>query len=176
MLIKNGDVCALIIDMAPEDETLRMTIATILGDIQDMNNATDIAASWDSLCGVMPGEHFQRNFVFKVMYPRLDERVTTEMNHCAKAPFVVHPATKRASVPIPDIDTWKPEMAPRLSQLVELDDKTAGVYGWQWKKQRDTEGAVMGNYVRHTLSMLREAYPHEHYRKLPSILSSSSIK
>ena len=108
--------------------------------------------------------------MFAMMFPRLDRDVTTRMDHCIKAPFVVHPATKRCCIPIPDIDTWKPNMAPRISELVRQppnpkDKSSSGRFGgggdddWLERREAEKRTAVLTPYVNHVNAMLHTAYP-----------------
>jgi DNA primase small subunit len=76
--------------------------------------------AWGEFCArmnvIVPD--FERQFIYRMMYPRLDEDVTVKHHHLVKFPFVVHPGSRRCSIPIPDVDTWTPDMAPRLSELM----------------------------------------------------------
>jgi hypothetical protein len=97
-------------------------------------------------------------FIFRAMFPRLDARVTTGMDHCVKAPFVIHPSTKRCSVPIPNIDTWLPHMAPRLSELVPPppDDR---IPDWVQEREAEQRGVALAPYVHHLQQVMNRAYP-----------------
>lgn len=65
------------------------------------------------------GPLFQE-LVFAHLYPRLDEKVSTQMNHLLKAPFCVHPKTGKVCIPIDPntCDSFDPSKVPTLSQLV----------------------------------------------------------
>jgi len=104
------------------------------------------------------GQDFERVFIHKAMFPRLDEAVTTNMDHCLKAPFVIHPATRRCSVPIPDIDKWLPHMAPRASELIPLppDEK---VPLWVQEKEAKRCDTALAEYVQHLYAVIHRAYP-----------------
>lgn len=130
--------------------------------------------AWLALCAIMPLSPPQQQqvdnqvtyemcYIFTVMFPRIDERVTTDMSHCVKAPFVLHPSTKRCSVPIPDIDTWRPYMAPRISEIVPPPKPPEGSPDmWRWKedeRRRHEQGDALTPYVMHFRRMLLEAYP-----------------
>ncbi len=120
-------------------------------------------------CLGVPDSTFQCIFVFRVLFPRLDENVTTVMNHLIKAPWVMHPETKRVSVPIPDIDTWKPEEAPRISQIVEPpeDAKDRDPYGFHRRRameERRAEGVALSSYVAPVTYMVQRAYPRRGYQ------------
>jgi DNA primase catalytic subunit len=114
--------------------------------------------AWRELCEILGGPGFEQIFIFKAMFPRLDEAVTTNMDHCLKAPFVVHPLTRRCSVPIPSIDAWLPHLAPRASELIPLppDDK---VPLWMQEKEERRCAMTLAPYVQHMAAVMDRAYP-----------------
>jgi DNA primase small subunit len=115
--------------------------------------------AWLELCQVLgKGIDFERVFIFRVMFPRLDEAVTTNMDHCLKAPFVIHPATRRCSVPIPDIDVWLPHMAPRASELIPLPPDER-VPLWAQEKEARRCAMTLAQYVQHVSAVMNRAYP-----------------
>ncbi|KAG0225554.1 hypothetical protein BGW41_004663 [Actinomortierella wolfii] len=60
-----------------------------------------------------------RDIMFQYTYPRLDDKVSTNLNHLLKSPFCVHPKTGRVCVPI-DIkkcEEFDPTTAPTVQQL-----------------------------------------------------------
>ncbi len=66
-----------------------------------------------------------RDIVFQYAYPRLDDHVSTGVNHLLKSPFCVHPKTGRVCVPIDpnQCDEFNPLTVPTLTQLIqELDN------------------------------------------------------
>ncbi|KAJ2079201.1 p48 polypeptide of DNA primase [Coemansia sp. RSA 988] len=68
---------------------------------------------------------FERDMMLQLAYPRLDENVTTHLNHLLKSPFCIHPKTGRVCTPIaPDqFDTFNPFTVPSLGQLLrELNE------------------------------------------------------
>ncbi|KAJ2658145.1 p48 polypeptide of DNA primase [Coemansia sp. RSA 1200] len=71
---------------------------------------------------------FERDIMLQYAYPRLDENVTTHLNHLLKSPFCIHPKTGRVCTPIGEdqFDTFDPFAAPTLAcVLKELGSDTA---------------------------------------------------
>ncbi|CAO3608915.1 unnamed protein product [Cunninghamella echinulata] len=60
-----------------------------------------------------------RDIIFQYCYPRLDDKVSTNINHLLKSPFCVHPKTQRVCVPIDpsDCDSFDPLSIPTTFQL-----------------------------------------------------------
>ena len=58
------------------------------------------------------------------MRPRLDVKVTTEMNHLMKIPFSVHPRTLRVCCPLDpsdsDLMSFDPLAVPTVDELVHM--------------------------------------------------------
>ncbi|KAI7833145.1 hypothetical protein BX661DRAFT_179254 [Kickxella alabastrina] len=71
---------------------------------------------------------FERDMMMQCVYPRLDENVTTHVNHLLKSPFCIHPKTGRVCTPIgPDqFDEFDPMAVPTLAQLLREINDTAG--------------------------------------------------
>jgi DNA primase small subunit len=126
---------------------------------RDVCSAVDMWRDWQ------PGT-YEREVVFAVLFPRLDRKVTTELNHLIKSVFAIHPDTRRCSVPIPDIDTWRPDMAPRISEMVEppltrqQQQQQMHRPEWQMQKEAEAREAVLTQYVTHFCRMVTEAYPY----------------
>jgi DNA primase small subunit len=66
-------------------------------------------------------QNIERDIIFQYCYPRLDDKVTTQINHLLKSPFCVHPSTGRVCVPIvpSECDNFDPFKVPKLSDLVQ---------------------------------------------------------
>ncbi|RHZ78188.1 hypothetical protein Glove_166g248 [Diversispora epigaea] len=64
--------------------------------------------------------------MFQYLYPRLDDKVTTQINHLLKSPFCVHPKTERVCVPIsPDnCENFDPLKVPTLTTLYRQLNET----------------------------------------------------
>lgn len=117
-------------------------------------------AAWKILCGLVPDKGgFKKRVIFELLYPRLDGQVTTAMTHCVKAPFVVHPDSRRCSVPIPNIDTWRPDQSPRLSEVATSIEDLANPYGWSPDGRAAASGAILTGYVNHMRDMISSAFP-----------------
>ncbi|KAJ8659505.1 hypothetical protein O0I10_004870 [Lichtheimia ornata] len=86
---------------------------------------------WQDLLGLLTamdkkkkrseGSQVARDIVFQYSYPRLDDKVSVQINHLLKSPFCVHPKTQRVCVPIKveDCDSFDPLGVPTLSQLAK---------------------------------------------------------
>ncbi|KAI9268076.1 hypothetical protein BDA99DRAFT_551089 [Phascolomyces articulosus] len=66
-------------------------------------------------------ESVARDLIFQYTYPRLDDKVSVQINHLLKSPFCVHPKTQRVCVPInPEVcEKFDPLAVPTLSKLSE---------------------------------------------------------
>ncbi|KAI8325284.1 prim-pol domain-containing protein [Martensiomyces pterosporus] len=71
---------------------------------------------------------FERDLMLQYAYPRLDENVTTHLNHLLKSPFCIHPKTGRVCTPIAsdEFDTFDPFAVPTLAQLLREASATSG--------------------------------------------------
>ncbi|KAJ2894697.1 p48 polypeptide of DNA primase, partial [Coemansia aciculifera] len=63
---------------------------------------------------------FERDLMLQMTYPRLDENVTTHVNHLLKSPFCIHPKTGRVCTPIAadQFDSFDPFAVPTLAQVL----------------------------------------------------------
>lgn len=129
--------------------------------------ASDPGRAWSDLVNEF-GPVFRARVIFALLFPRIDANVTTQMNHCIKAPFVIHPDTKRCSVPIPDIETWTPLRAPRLCHFVLPPADPKNKYGHgrgSYRNDDDDDGesrqsrARLEVYIAHMSRMIETAYP-----------------
>ncbi|ORZ22608.1 hypothetical protein BCR42DRAFT_459147 [Absidia repens] len=60
-----------------------------------------------------------RDILFQYLYPRLDDKVSININHLLKSPFCVHPKTHRVCVPIDPVtcQSFDPLAVPTLATL-----------------------------------------------------------
>ncbi|KAF8942532.1 hypothetical protein BGZ47_006393 [Haplosporangium gracile] len=98
-------------------------------------------------------EHLPRDIMFQYTYPRLDDKVSTNINHLLKSPFCVHPKTGRVCVPIPieDCEKFDPSSPPTVPKLVrELDhyDATHPIADGDSKLQ-DWQKTSLREHVEH---------------------------
>ncbi|RUO96978.1 hypothetical protein BC936DRAFT_141183 [Jimgerdemannia flammicorona] len=104
---------------------------------------------WEDLkneIGDGKGEVLVREIMFQYCYPRLDEKVTMQINHLLKSPFCVHPKTNRVCVPIDparckDFDPFK---VPTLAQL----NKEINEYNGGEKRIADYEKTSLKPYMK----------------------------
>lgn len=147
--------------------------ALVRVQMEVIGNPEAARRAWDDFCVIMSASlvpDFERRFIFRMMYPRLDEDVTVKDHHLVKFPFVIHPGSRRCAIPIPDVDTWKPEDAPRLSELMAYAEQFERDGGGE-EGERDPKfyhyGRSTGNvkpnplapYVAHFSKMLAAEYP-----------------
>ena len=173
-LIVHEDTLRMIREMVQGSTTEEAFVAA-LAQMAVANSLDQTRLHWNRLCSLVDARDtelseqdrktkgFEARFIFTVIYPRLDASVTTAMHHCIKAPFVIHPSTKRFSVPIPDLDKWYPEMAPRISEVVAapVDPKMQSRFKSEWKEEADARrrAKVLEPYVEHLATMVHRAYP-----------------
>ncbi len=77
--------------------------------------------------------------MFQYTYPRLDDHVSTGVNHLLKAPFCAHPKTGKICVPIDPktCDKFDPFTSPTLAQLCGEDNRVLNPYLEYFKKFLD---------------------------------------
>ncbi len=147
----------------PPDDDVYNGLHQCIADLYHAPSVADRKVAWKRMCKLFD-PRFKKRLIFMLLYPRLDVAVTTSMTHCIKAPFVVHPESKRCCVPIPNVETWGPHMAPRLSELAVSEDELANPYGWRGGGGQDElaggKGAVLTDYVNHLSEMLSRAFPY----------------
>uniref|UniRef100_A0A915E623 DNA primase n=1 Tax=Ditylenchus dipsaci TaxID=166011 RepID=A0A915E623_9BILA len=64
-------------------------------------------------------KNFLKIFVLSYAYPKLDEKVTTSLNHLLKCPFSIHPKNGNVAVPISakTVDRFQLDQVPRVDKL-----------------------------------------------------------
>ncbi|GJJ75145.1 DNA primase small subunit [Entomortierella parvispora] len=93
-------------------------------------------------------EHVLRDIMFQYTYPRLDEKVSTNINHLLKSPFCVHPKTGRVCVPIEieNCEKFDPTEAPTTETLInELNQYDTDHPG---SNLQDWEKTSLASYVK----------------------------
>ncbi len=75
--------------------------------------------------------------------PQLDANVTASKKHLLKAPFLVHPGTGHVCVPIPDLETFRPEISVSLDDLVGAGEARPGTIR-QFKEARGMFSRFVG--------------------------------
>ncbi|KAG2175915.1 hypothetical protein INT44_000393 [Umbelopsis vinacea] len=91
-----------------------------------------------------------RDIIFQYTYPRLDDKVSTNINHLLKSPFCVHPKTQRVCVPInPDnCDQFDPFSVPTLQTLTkELESYNAANPKETEKRMADYDKTSLKEYI-----------------------------
>ncbi|KAI8052380.1 DNA primase small subunit [Syncephalis plumigaleata] len=65
--------------------------------------------------------HLARDIMFQYMYPRLDDKVTSQLKHLLKSPFSIHPVTGRVCVPIDaaSCEQFNPLEVPTIEDLID---------------------------------------------------------
>ncbi|KAF9302591.1 hypothetical protein BGZ91_009302, partial [Linnemannia elongata] len=92
--------------------------------------------------------------MFQYTYPRLDDKVSTNINHLLKSPFCVHPKTGRVCVPIPiedceDFDPSSPPTVPQLVQELNRYDATHATSGDDSNKLQDWQKTSLRKHVEY---------------------------
>jgi len=64
-------------------------------------------------------KNFLKIFVLSYTYPKIDEKVTTGLNHLLKSPFSIHPKTGNVAIPLSakTIDRFQFDQVPRVDKL-----------------------------------------------------------
>jgi len=110
---------------------------------------SDIAADFPP----PPGSgNFFTLFLLNYAYPKLDEKVTTGLNHLLKSPFCVHPKSGRVAVPftVAEASSFDLEKVPRIDKLrLELlKAESAVTEGKENRRQVDAyERTSMAPYI-----------------------------
>ncbi|KAI8393421.1 eukaryotic and archaeal DNA primase small subunit [Radiomyces spectabilis] len=96
------------------------------------------------------GENIARDIIFQYCYPRLDDKVSIQINHLLKSPFCVHPKTHRVCVPIPmdSPEIFDPLTVPTLQSLSqELNEYNRRHMGDTERKLPDYEKTSLKPYM-----------------------------
>lgn len=81
-------------------------------------------------------------------YPRIDLKVTKDLNHLLKSPFVIHPGTGRVCVPIDTsrLQEFDPMGVPTVHELLREIDEWKGEEG-EKEKVADWEKTSLKPYI-----------------------------
>lgn len=93
--------------------------------VQQVNYAEEKTLDWGVVCHALGQPHEVTDVLHAVelllLYPRLDENVTTRRDHLLKLPFCVHPGTSSLCCPLEwsSMSTFDPQTdAPKLSDIL----------------------------------------------------------
>ncbi|KAF9274811.1 hypothetical protein BGZ88_002771 [Linnemannia elongata] len=125
-------------------------------------------------------ENFPRDIMFQYTYPRLDDKVSTNINHLLKSPFCVHPKTGRVCVPIPiegceDFDPSSPPTVPQLVQELNRYDATHATSGDDSNKLQDWQKTSLRKHVEYFERFLKGLSREMRENKLKEGASSKSL-
>ncbi|ODV89429.1 hypothetical protein CANCADRAFT_29364 [Tortispora caseinolytica NRRL Y-17796] len=95
----------------------------------------------------------KQDIMFYYLAPRLDENVSTKLNHLLKSPFCIHPKTQKICVPIPtdQIDTFDPSSVPIATELLK-----------EVQGKRVTENTYESTTLRPYVDYFRKFYNEQH--------------
>ncbi|KAI8089598.1 uncharacterized protein BX664DRAFT_333431 [Halteromyces radiatus] len=91
-----------------------------------------------------------RDILFQYLYPRLDDKVSININHLLKSPFCVHPKTQRVCVPIDpnNCESFDPLATPTLATLCkELNEYTPSSANDTERKMPDFKKTSLKPYI-----------------------------
>ena len=105
-------------------ERLKLTHETLSTLLEDATDKEDGPAAWELVrervasAGVGWFVHRLQDVVLFYVWPRMDEKVTTDVGHLVKAPFCAHAKTRRIAVPLgkDEYMKWHPAKAPSLDK------------------------------------------------------------
>ncbi|KAF9123641.1 hypothetical protein BGW39_008813 [Mortierella sp. 14UC] len=105
-------------------------------------------------------EHVPRDIMFQYTYPRLDDKVSININHLLKSPFCVHPKTGRVCVPIQiehceDFDPMSPPTVPKLVRELNEYDATHPAPSEGEAKLQDWQKTSLREYVEYFEKFLK---------------------
>ena len=122
-LFLNSDSCAVVWETlcSIERDIVYKADRRVAGDYELEAGVCFSESQWASIVRkVYPGALTALHFA--LMYPRLDEKVSTRRDHLLKLPFCIHPGTQKCCVPLTwgRIQQFNPDTdPPRLGALLE---------------------------------------------------------
>ena len=95
------------------------SLASLAAEVVDEDSGPD---AWALIrtrvlsAGVSWFEERLHETVLAYLWPRMDEKVSTSLNHCIKAPFCAHASSRRVAIALPKASytNWDPANAPSL--------------------------------------------------------------
>ncbi|KAI8808392.1 hypothetical protein BJ742DRAFT_747943 [Cladochytrium replicatum] len=109
------------------DEAIRKELRNHFNGPKQQNDTS--VERWEQLCEWVERSKAKsknvssaiRDIKFQYTYPRLDDKVTTGLNHLLKLPFCVHPGTGRVCVPIDPktCEQFDPLNVPTVVSLID---------------------------------------------------------
>ncbi|KAF9900858.1 hypothetical protein EC991_006781 [Linnemannia zychae] len=139
---------------------------------QEWEGGADPALKWEYLKEIIsreisehPGkrqllEFVPRDIMFQYTYPRLDDKVSININHLLKSPFCVHPKTGRVCVPIQiehceDFDPMSPPTVPKLVRELNEYDATHPAPSEGKAKLQDWQKTSLREHVKYFEKFLK---------------------
>lgn len=104
----------------------------------------------------------EKEIILSYLYPRLDVRVSMEINHLLKSPFCVHPKTGNVCVPFysDEIDDFNPFTVPTLKKLIHEfgseDAKNTTLYPYIQKFEKFVKTCQTKDKLASSLKKQRE--------------------
>ncbi|EGC38068.1 hypothetical protein DICPUDRAFT_76324 [Dictyostelium purpureum] len=129
-LFSNQKQCDTLLSLIPiqikRDKQIITPLENIKAKLEEIKNTVTDREIWFAIKKYLEDNNL-REYLYQIVFtytmPRIDEPVTIGMNHLLKAPFCIHPDTKKLCIPIElkNIDQFDPNQCPTLDQLLKPD-------------------------------------------------------